>query len=366
MRREVLEKAAIKIRDDLQSSGMADMLKRGIEAFQRPSTKDDSRTAWLDLGIIAEYVGRAKTYSETEIYISSVLDIERLTETAIWQKMFLEPNPSFLFSVNTSAKNAINFLPQIISLLQREYGSSDSPELKSSDLAVQTVVLSSEGRSLSSPRRIIELLSSVEIMYAAIAEANNVSVDTLAVVAMDSGSEKSFDFLGVAKVMEQFKETLQWLFNVVAYHKQNATIRNLQVASETLSVIAELGKLENDGALTGEQASRVRHSLFSGLEKFAGTGAYIPEMEMGQQAPAQLMRPQPRLLTGPAEEMGREDPRSDAKTATRDQVTGNISASDEYSEAEIASAVEALRQSRSSTSAKEPRIRKPRARLKPS
>src|SRR5688572_30400471 len=98
----------------------------------------------------------------------------------------------------------------------------------------------------------------------------------LAVVGLDSGSEKSLDFLGIARLMHELRELVQALYNIVAFHKQNVTIRNLQVASETLGVASKISKMEESDEIDSEQASRMRHALYQGLERLAATGAYIP------------------------------------------------------------------------------------------
>jgi hypothetical protein len=230
-----------------------------------------------------------------------------------------------------------------------------------------------EGESLSKPSRIIELVSAINAIYSILAEIEGLSGSSLAVVGMDSGSEKSFDFLGIAKVMHELRETLQWAYNIVVFHRQNATIKNLQVASDTLSIIGKVAKLEASKAISGEDAARMKHGLFAGLEKFAATGSYIREMAHEDNSPALVMRPQPQLLTGPADEIVRD---ANDAGALKDQtginapdkafeqpVSSNPSTSS-YSDEQIAAAIAILEQADKSSKSSEPvkpqRVRKPR------
>jgi hypothetical protein len=292
---------------DLNDSGIVEMFSEGVDTYQKSSSSEREKSTWIEFTILSNFISRTSSYSETENYILNIFNVFPLTQPSTWQPYFTISDIGFLYSNYNHLRTFREFLPKIVTLLEREYnGERREKEDAAEGVSIQTVILSEEGSGLSSPKRITELLHSISQIYDVIAEMEGVSGNSLAIVGMDSGSEKSFDFLGLAKIMQELRETLQWAYNIVVFHKQNVTVRNLQVAGETLSVVAKIAKLEADKAISSEDALRMRHGLFTGLEKFSETGAYIPEMNSERQSPALVMRPQPRLLTAPPEEIIRE------------------------------------------------------------
>lgn len=320
MRRDVLLNSLEKILGDLQDSGVVGMLTSTLSAM-RDRGQSDKNINHLNFGAISNYLIRVHNYDDTDRYILKVLHLDSLSDPQVWQQQINEMDPAFLFSNNQFIRNAIEVIPQIVTLLARDYlGQDASIHGHSIDegMAVQKVILSDEGEALSSPQRVIELLNSISALYNVIAEVEQMPKDSLAIIGLDSGSEKSFDFLGIAKVMSELREILQWAYNTIAFHKQNVTVRNLQIAGETLNVVQKIGKLESTKALSSEEAQRLKHGLFAGLERFSSTGAYTPEMSEFGTAPALAMRPQPRLLTAPASEIIRES--HDFEASSNEQI----------------------------------------------
>ena len=357
MRREVLQVAVERIVDDLQTSGIADMLQEGVTNYNGGRPKENQQD-WISLECITEYINAVRSYNKVESEILSILSIDELSYTAFWQSSMREFEPQKFFPLGSRVRQVLSFLPRIMHLLDREYDHKENRPVDDNGVSVQTVVLSDEGESLSSPDRLIELLRSIQEIYSVLASIDGVPSESLAVVGMDSGSEKSFDFLGVARLMHELRETLQSAYNMIAFHKQNVTMKNLQVAGESLAVIAKIGKLQQSQVISEEEAARLKYSLYAGVERFTCTGAYIPEMNAVQPLPALVMKPQPRLLTGPVEELVRganpaQDQQGEADNLPPPQEDDNNG----FSSDEIAAAVQLLKKSRASTSAPSARHR---------
>lgn len=354
MRRAVIQDSVKTVLHDLEQSGVKDFFQETMEVFQRENPSAGRLDAF-NLTVLSDYLIRSSNYTDNEKYILEVLGLSELLIPAFWQQ-FLDKDSlelPLIYGFNNKIRNAVSFLPKIIKLLEREHDPVELNSLTRSDddgVSVQTVVLTDEGDALSTPERLVELLSSLSLIYKVIAEVSGVSENSLAVVSMDSGSEKSFDFLGIAKLMHELRETLQWAYNTISFHRQNVTVKNLQVTGDTLSLVAKINRMETDGDLTNEQALRLKHGLFTGLEKFANTGAYIPEMSDTRPQPALVMRPQQKLLTANAASLVR-----DAKDASFDEAhhIGNVNENQNQQESEIeftpdqiAQAVALLKQSK--------------------
>lgn len=348
MRREVIQQGVRRIVSDLSESGIVGMLEQGLERFRERAGKERDEIDWLSLPVLADFFTRSSTYGEVEIKILDILEISDLTNPSFWSPHMTRLDPSFVFGMSQKIQFAISNLPKILSLMDREFDAGNTKNKKSDDVVIQTVILSDEVGALSSPQRLVELLQSFQQIYDVVSEVYGLKDSDLAIVAIDSGSEKSFDFLGIAQLMKEIRETLQSVYNMVAFHKQNITIKNLQVAGESIAVVAEINKLENSGAMSAEEANRLRHSMFAALERFAGTGAYIPEMSVSVQSPALTMRPLPRLLTGPAEDIVRKAKDGDHQDSIRAAETRRQKDPDnqhgDFSEEELRNAARLLRQ----------------------
>lgn len=107
----------------------------------------------------------------------------------------------------------ISFLPKFVQLLRQEYlqDPRSSPEklpLQFQGKALLTVVLPEEHGQVSNAKRVVELIESVNILYELYLEVYQEHYEPLILLACDSGSDKSFDFLGLAKAIEAIKEVV--------------------------------------------------------------------------------------------------------------------------------------------------------------
>ncbi len=358
MRRKVLKNSVQKVLNDLISTGLAPMIEGAVKSLRESGPKTDN--SWISLDIISKYLSLVSDYDDNEIYVHKSLDLTLTADPNTWQRLFIEPEPSLIMPINNRIQTALRFMPSILSVLEMDYedGGPVESKLISNDLEIQTVILTDEGGSFSSTQRLIELLTSVQDLYRIISEIEQVKSDSIAVIGMDSGSEKSFDLLGVARLMHELRELLKFAYTTIAFHKQNVTVKNLQVAGETLGLVAKIGKMESERIISSEDAARMKHGLFSGLEKFVGTGAYIPEMSAREGTePALVMRPKPGLLTGPTDEIVRDanEPRASFGEHLGDELGP---ATSEYTTEQIAAALALLNEAKSS--GEKPPVRKGR------
>ena len=109
--------------------------------------------------------------------------------------------------LNDALRIASFALPKLVPLIRQEAYSliSESGESIASpykDRSTLSVTIIEENHRFSSPARLIKVLDSISKLYEACAILTEQSPEGLSVIACDSGSDKSFDFLGLAKVME--------------------------------------------------------------------------------------------------------------------------------------------------------------------
>lgn len=344
MRREKLNEAIEVILADLQVSGMAKMFKSAFDSDRVSKSDQVQRASWVNLKIITDYFNRYQSYDDDKKWILKVLGLSEIADPDIWQEHLFDPPRSFVFHVYQRIKNAEDILPRILQLISisEDRGSELAGEVHS-ETEYQTVILTDERGSFSTPDRLIALLEAIRDIYRTVARIEGLEENTIAVTRLDSGSEKSFDFLGLAKVMSHLNDLLSNAYTMIAFHRQNITLKNLEAASSGLDIIAKIDDLEKSGALSSEEAGFAKHSLFKSVMKFAETGAYTPEMIVQPIPPEALMRPAQKLLTGPkASEEGplgveEEEVVSDAN----DDSDADLA---EFTQEELAAAAKALRE----------------------
>ena len=116
----------------------------------------------------------------------------------------------------------------------------------------------------------------------------------LAVVACDSGSDKTFDFLGAARVLECVKEIIVILWSNVVFFRENREGRRLELIEQSLPLLERLEKMKETDP---ERAELLKRQVVESAIKFREAGVTIPEIEKHTVFnPRQLMRPEPKLL----------------------------------------------------------------------
>ncbi|MEZ0610150.1 hypothetical protein ACAW74_16660 [Fibrella sp. WM1] len=146
----------------------------------------------------------------------------------------------------------------------------------------------------------IKALSSVNLFYETIAQILGHNENDLSVVAIDSGSDKSFDFLGAAKVVTSLKELIIGLWDRVIFYREKKLHERIDLITKALPVIENINTLEKEEKIGREQAEILRRNIFTGANDFILAGAILPEFEQhSTYSPRKLMAPEPKLLNSP-------------------------------------------------------------------
>jgi len=218
-------------------------------------------------------------------------------------------------------------VPDVIELLKQEADAYTGVTAGAEPPAGQVLsVLLLEDKVHSSPARIEALMGGVQTLYESCAEIYQLSGSGLSVISCDAGSDKSFDFLGAAKVFEQVRKVILDLWDRVVFYREKKLAARLELLAQGLPIIEHISDLEKQEKLGHEQAEKLRRGVLRGVQKFMEAGAVIPEMEKTSVfPPRQLMAPEPKLLVedtqlstkpgpaGAAEDKETPKPEEDAK-----------------------------------------------------
>lgn len=193
-------------------------------------------------------------------------------------------------------------LPVLLELLVRESDGSVANlanELvpASRDDGRFVLILPEASGRLSSPQRVTSAIDSVVILYEVMADILNASRTDLALVSCDSGSNKIFDFKGLAQVVEKITELIVTVWNKVVYHREEKQQKKAELIAHSLPIIEQLTEMERENKISPEHAELYRRRIVDGVCKFLDAGALIPQIEaQSRQEPAKLMRPKETLL----------------------------------------------------------------------
>ena len=254
-----------------------------------------------------EYTIKASTFSSVAKKISKIFKLDKLSNANLWATMLTDES-NYIFTIRSILIDVKTFLPSIIELLENETihemeNSSDEKNLKYKDKARLSIVISEPDNRFSTPERLVEVLQSVNLLYEVCSIINNHTRNDLSVIACDSGSDKSFDFLGAAQIIECVKELIITLWDRVVFFRERKHHERLTLIAESLPIIDTIGKLEKEEKMSREQAEILRRKVLEGSGKFINSGAIIPEMEKESiHNPYLLMKPEPKLLTAAKED----------------------------------------------------------------
>ncbi|RMO18586.1 hypothetical protein ALQ47_04030 [Pseudomonas cichorii] len=318
MRRQALLNAVHTVVSDIRETSLQFMFDEMLDFVRKGETEDAS--AAFSFRTFLNYSMRAAHYSPIEHQILNIMGIHMLQDPDWWQVAPTMEGPA-LWDIARKIHFALDYLPRLVEMLEREYvdqTEAESRKLLASGMDTLSILLVEDHDQRSTPDRLILTLQGVTEIYQAIATMEGESHSDLAVVAIDSGSDKSFDFLGLAKVMEIFKEILLAIWDRRVFHRHMHVSMCIQTIAESLPVIQQIHDMKEAGAMTPEQAELLKRQLVSGTSKLLEVGAISPEMEAQTgSAPRALMRPEPKLLAAPIAP-SRKEHKPDADSAVND------------------------------------------------
>jgi len=275
------------------------------EIVERSSSSDKSRSRASVIDAMRAFFLAASRFGDVERELAEVLDLSLLEQSGFWELVIIGEPESQTVRAYQDLLFAVNQLPKIFAMLGQRSSALDT---SFPGMGLLTVLVLEEGDGFSRPRRISQLLEGVSDLYEACAAVNDASPDDLVVVSCDSGSDKSFDLMGAASIIESVKEVLLDLWNKVVFYREYKTANRLELIAQALPIIDQIGDLEKQKKLSPELAAILRIKVANGAGKFLEAGATIPEMAaVSSHDPRQLMAAELKQLAAPAEEGGSDE-----------------------------------------------------------
>jgi hypothetical protein len=227
-----------------------------------------------------------------------------MTDSEKWSDVVYtrEGRPGTIFVWNRYLYFAVNYLPLFLELIKPDYLAitQKSPEELPDEYkgkTLLTTILIEDSNHPPTTDRIIDLLSSISSLYETSSAILKHPTVHLTMIGCDSGGEKTFDFLGAAKIIEMVKEIILSLWDRIMFFRERQIAQRVELVAKSLPVINEIWNLENENEIGHEEAELLRIKLIDSVQKFITCGAVIPEMlERSTFDPHELMMPEPKLL----------------------------------------------------------------------
>ena len=302
MRRSDLVESVNQLIEALHKSDMNEAMLKVLQSGQKLGTSQNSPLTEILLGALSIFSLEASRFNEPTKNLLRIFNLDELTNPAFWAAAVSENGLQLVNRSYQALSRAEGFLPLIIKMLETDTDRIDSvraSEHSYKDAEILSVFIVENEHEYSDVGRITHLLDAVSTLYDVCAEVNGDKPDKLRLIGCDSGSDKSFDFLGHGKTIECVKDTFFQLWDRIAFYKERRSSEQIKTVIEALPGYEHIGDLEQKEKIDHDTAERLRHKLDTSLEKFYNSGAYIAEAKDRIHYDArQIAAPERKLLTG--------------------------------------------------------------------
>jgi len=317
MLRSEMSAAASRIVDAIEERDIPTILE---SVLRREGTVDRPQM----LAAFAHLMQTTQSFGKYEKELIALLNLAPLMDVKFWATMLSSEErerPSEALELFHDVRFAVKHLPKILRMLAQdtdvfieESKARDSEEARLDRLTVTII----EDRGASSPQRLILVLEAIQGLYDVASAVMGLSSSSLLVSSCDSGSDKSFDFLGLAKVVQCVKEVVLSLWDKIVYFREDKSDKHLELIANSLPILEKIGQLNAQGTIEPEKAEILRRQVIDSVTKFVKAGVTIPEIEgFTVFNPRQLMRADQKLLV--ASTLPEEKPAETDGSAIRDQ-----------------------------------------------
>lgn len=303
MRRAEIIEGARQIYEAIEGNQLREVFFESLRTQATPQTHESLLSVYRSYSLVAQ------NFTSAAKEMLQILELEFLEEASFWAAMMnaggTDAAPLRIRKTLSAMASAVEFLPQLSRLVESDSGKirASIASNGSSEQAVISILLEEPDEQLSSPTRLITLLNGVQQLYESCATILDVPAQDLSVLACDSGSDMSFDFLGNAEAINSMKEIVFSARDRLAFQSngQDTVLEDSFVKS--LPIMTRVQQLEESGALASEQAKRLKNEIGDSLNEFVSSGGIVLELAQStyQISPA-MIKPESQLLTEPAKE----------------------------------------------------------------
>jgi hypothetical protein len=243
-------------------------------------SRDDKETPTLAqvLDTFATFMNNYSRFSETEREIVTAFNLDPLREAEFWYDMLSAKEVKTrqqAVDARWSTLMMEQYIPKVLHLLQRPLesvpiivrDSGKKEKSKSKLLPTETVtffIRESETPNLSVDQ-FAHILNAVQNLYNVILKVHNLGHSELVVGALDSGSDKSIDIIGVAAAIAKLSELLLQSWDRVRFGRTAKMSASIKTASDGLTLLTQVASAVSAGTITNAEGEKLRRTVVKSI-----------------------------------------------------------------------------------------------------
>jgi hypothetical protein len=247
--------------------------------------------------ILESYSTFMTSYSRFQAPEKKVFEAFGLTpliDPAYWQRLIIgsKDEPS---RVPTSATLRLGtvlldeYVPRVVELLRqdtplapivvRDGAKRGSKESTAATEALKFLIRESASPSLS-VEQFAHILGAIQSLYDVILKVNKLGHAELVVGALDSGSDKSLDVIGVATAVSKLKELLLESWDRLRFAHASKVSVSIKTAGDGLSLLTQLSAAVKAGTISAAEGEKLRRTVLKSIDELFNSGVYTTDMEI--------------------------------------------------------------------------------------
>jgi len=200
----------------------------------------------------------------------------------------------------------MDYIPPLLELLRRTSETDEiileEPAKKGKSKTISTARLTFLVREPNAPNLTVnqfaEILEAIQSLYNIILKVNELENSELVVGSLDSGSDKSIDIIGVASGIAKLSDLLLQSWDRVRFARSAKTAASIKTASDGLTLLTQVNTAAEKGAITAEEAEKLRRTVIKSIDDLFHNGVYTRTMEESRPIqPSQLPVERRKLIT---------------------------------------------------------------------
>jgi hypothetical protein len=251
----------------------------------------------------AQFMGAYNNFGPEEKLVLKKFELDELVKAEVWISL---PKPKEKQSdLSVRIRQIRDLIPTFVDLLMREVDSQsillekvEGKDVQQLETKKLTFLIRDSGSPNLTVRDLISILSDIENLFHSVVRIQNAGPSELIVTALDSGSEKSIDIVGVASAVDKLSGFILEAWDRIRFARANKTRASIKTASEGIALLNELKAAQDKGAIGADEGEKIRRTIVKSVDELFTKGVYTKQMETSAPLqPSQIEYQRTRLIT---------------------------------------------------------------------
>lgn len=286
MRRDEFIGAFYRLKNALKDSQLDKLLSLG-----RSQRDASSKVLSAVLGSYAKFMTHYARFTELEKKLMEAFQLTPIIDPEFWYEYVGSSESKGPMAAAVHARWGTilisEYIPPIIGLLEQTKEvepiivTEGSKKGKQKSVAMQKVtflIRESDTPNLS-VEQFSSVLNAIQNLYNVILKIDNLGHADLVVGALDSGSDKSIDIIGVAAAIAKLSDLLLQSWDRIRFGQSTKMSASIKTASDGLTLLTQIASAVTAGTLSATEGEKLRRTVVKSVDELFSNGVYTEEME---------------------------------------------------------------------------------------